>query len=232
MSVAASSRRSLRLTPTRPACKLCPTGLRTALSGAGTPGIAVSGGIDSRTLAAAAAGIRPTMPRAGAEAAAGRHAALQRPTTRLQAREPQREADFKCRMAVAPASGNTSCGLLKATPPLVLQATGVGRMSRRDGPAARIEAVREDHRQILEAIRTRDAVGAGLSMSTHRVHARRCVTDHARRCLTVPARAARDADRRATRARDAPGRRQQAATAGRADRSLTRARSLPVPRPR
>ena len=74
-------------------------------------------------------------------------------------------------------------GLLRPAeghPALGLQATGVGQMSRRDGPAARIGAVPADHCQILEAIRPRDSEGAGLSMSTHRVRARRCVTDLAR----------------------------------------------------
>ncbi|MGY6635124.1 MAG: FadR/GntR family transcriptional regulator [Alkalilacustris sp.] len=133
--------------------------------------------------------------RLAVEAAAARHAALratpedlgrleetlQRMATTMRAREPVREVDFEFHMAVALASGNeVFCELLNAVRPLMLQAIGVGQMMTRDGTVARIEAVLEEHRQILEAIRDRDAEGAGLLMSIHLVHSRRRVTDYGR----------------------------------------------------
>lgn len=133
--------------------------------------------------------------RMAVEAAAARHAALratpedvlrleqalERLSASMLARQPIREADFDFHMAVAQASGNeVFCDMLNATRPLMLQAISVGQMMSRDGPIARIEAVLEEHRQILEAILSRDAEGAGLLMSIHLVHARRRVTDYAR----------------------------------------------------
>jgi len=132
-------------------------------------------------LAVEAAAARHAALRATPEDLGRLEAALHRLTVSMQAREPLREADFDFHMAVAQASGNeVFCDMLNATRPLMLQAIGVGQMMSRDGPDARIEAVLEEHRQILEAIRSRDAEGAGLLMSIHLVHARRRVTDYAR----------------------------------------------------
>lgn len=130
------------------------------------------------------------------EAAAARHAAL-RATPRdleritaaldhmeqtMRARKPVREADFDFHMAVAEASGNEIfCDMLNATRGLMLQAIGVAQQLTSAGTDARIEAVLDEHRQILEAIRSRDAEGASLLMSYHLVQARRRVTDQGRK---------------------------------------------------
>ena len=85
-------------------------------------------------------------------------------------------------MAVAEASGNEIfCDMLNATRGLMLQAIGVAQQLTSAGSEARIEAVLDEHRQILEAIRSRDAEGAELLMSYHLVQARRRVTDQERR---------------------------------------------------
>lgn len=134
--------------------------------------------------------------RLAVEAATARHAALRATPqdlerleealsvmeTTMRARQPVREADFDFHMAVARASGNEIfCEMLNATRPLMLQAIAVAQKLTSEGSEARIEAVLEEHRQILEAIRSRDAEGAGLLMSIHIVHARRRVTDMGRR---------------------------------------------------
>ncbi|MCD1624631.1 MAG: FadR/GntR family transcriptional regulator [Paracoccaceae bacterium] len=130
------------------------------------------------------------------EAAAARHAALRaspRDLIRIEdaltfmeqtmrARKPVREADFDFHMAVAEASGNEIfCDMLNATRGLMMQAIGVAQTLTSTGSDARIESVLDEHRQILEAIRNRDAEGAALLMSYHLVQARLRVTDQERR---------------------------------------------------
>ena len=130
------------------------------------------------------------------EAAAARHAALRaspRDLIRIEdaltfmeqtmrARKPEREADFDFHMAVAEASGNEIfCDMLNATRGLMMQAIGVAQTLTSTGSDARIESVLDEHRQILEAIRNRDAEGAALLMSYHLVQARLRVTDQERR---------------------------------------------------
>lgn len=100
----------------------------------------------------------------------------------MRARKPVRKPDFDFHMAVAEASGNEIfCEMLNATKPLMLRAIFVAQKLTSQGSEARIEAVIDEHRQILEAIRGRDAEGAALLMSVHLVQARRRVTDQERR---------------------------------------------------
>lgn len=130
--------------------------------------------------------------RLAVEAAAARHAALRaspQDLTRLEEtialmertmrqRQPMQQADFDFHMAVARATGNEIfCEMLNATRPLMMKAIAIAQKLTSEGSEARIETVLEEHRQILEAIRSRDSEGASLLMSIHLVHARRRVTD-------------------------------------------------------
>lgn len=130
------------------------------------------------------------------EAATARHAALRATDrdverieaamrhleTTMRARQPDREADFDFHMAVAQASGNeVFCEMLNAVRPLMLEAISVAQKLTSAGIEARIEAVVDEHRRILEAIRGHDAEGAALLMSYHLVQARQRVTDQERR---------------------------------------------------
>lgn len=133
--------------------------------------------------------------RLAVEPAAARHAALRaspRDLARIEtsltamartmrARQPVREADFEFHMAVASASGNeVFCEMLNAIRGSMLQAIGVAQKLTSSGTDERIAAVLNEHLQILDAIRRRDAEGAALLMSYHLVQARQRVTDQGR----------------------------------------------------
>jgi GntR family transcriptional regulator, transcriptional repressor for pyruvate dehydrogenase complex len=133
--------------------------------------------------------------RLAVEPAAARHAALRaspRDLARIETpliamertmrtRHPLRETDFDFHMAVASASGNEAfCEMLNAIRGAMLQAIAVAQKLTSTGTDERIAAVLNEHLQILDAIRGRDAEGAALLMSYHLIQARQRVTDQGR----------------------------------------------------
>ncbi len=96
----------------------------------------------------------------------------------MRAREPSREADFDLHRAIAKASGNDLFGdMLDVVRPVMLRAIGVAQSLTRMGDTQRVNAVVNEHRDILEAIRNRDGEAAELLMRYHLVQARRRVTE-------------------------------------------------------
>jgi DNA-binding FadR family transcriptional regulator len=96
-------------------------------------------------------------------------------------RQPSRDPDFAFHLAVAEASHNeVYVAMLQAAQEVMQRAIEVAQMITRRGSQARVDRVLQEHRQVFEAIRARDAEAAGLSMAYHLLQARQRITDHAR----------------------------------------------------
>ena len=96
----------------------------------------------------------------------------------MRARVPSREADLDVHRAIAGASGNDLfCDMLDVVRPIMLRAIDVAQTLTKMGDAQRVDTVVDEHRQILEAIRSRDGEAAELLMRYHLVQARRRVTE-------------------------------------------------------
>ncbi|EPX77965.1 FadR/GntR family transcriptional regulator [Salipiger mucosus] len=96
-------------------------------------------------------------------------------------RQPSRDPDFAFHLAVAEASHNeVYVAMLQSAQEVMQRAIDVAQSITRGGSQARVDRVLLEHRQIYEAILSRDAEAAGLSMAYHLLQARQRITDHAR----------------------------------------------------
>lgn len=96
-------------------------------------------------------------------------------------RQPSRDPDFEFHLAVAEASHNeVYVTMLCAAQETMQRAIEVAQSITRGGSQTRVDRVLREHRQVFEAILSRDAEAAGLSMSYHLLQARQRITDHAR----------------------------------------------------
>lgn len=103
---------------------------------------------------------------------------MQQMEASMRARKPSREADFEMHRAIAAASGNDLfCDMLDVVRPVMLRAIDVAQTLTKMGDARRVDTVIDEHRQILEAICSRDGEAAELLMRYHLVQARRRVTE-------------------------------------------------------
>lgn len=103
---------------------------------------------------------------------------MQQMEASMRARKPSREADFEMHRAIAAASGNDLfCDMLDVVRPVMLRAIDVAQTLTKMGDAQRVDTVIDEHRQILEAIGSRDGEAAELLMRYHLVQARRRVTE-------------------------------------------------------
>ena len=108
-------------------------------------------------------------------------AALERLEASMQVRAPSLDADYDFPLAVAEASGNeVFVTMLTAIREVAERTIQVAQNITRGGTQARIDRVAREHRQVLEAIKSRDGEAAGLTMAYHLLQARQRVTDTAR----------------------------------------------------
>lgn len=149
---------------------------------AGADGVAaLMRAMEARTTVEAATA-RMAALRAGPRDLARIAAALEALERSMTDRRPSREHDFAFHIAVAEASRNeVYVAMLHAARETMRRVIEVAQTITFGGSEARIERVLREHRQIHDAIRSRDGEAAALEMAHHLLQARRRITDQTRK---------------------------------------------------